>query len=120
MGRPRTVDRAVATLNYTDNRRVVEQSHLPVWRISEKLGIPRTTFYRWVELRQTGGPETLEDRPSRPSQVWNRIPAEVRAKVIALALELPPPELAVRFTNEQRYCPPRAGPRARCGSSLPP
>ena len=86
--------------------RLVEQSHLPVRRTLEKLGIPRATFYRWVELCQTGGPEALEDRPSRPSRVWNRIPDEVRAKIIALALEQPelsPRELAVRFTDEQKY-----------------
>ncbi len=86
--------------------RRVAPSHLPVRRTLEKLGISRATFYRWVELDQTGGPEALEDRPSRPSRVWNRIPDEIRAKVIALALEQPelsPRELAVRFTDEQRY-----------------
>lgn len=30
--------------------RLVEQSHLPVRRTLEKLGIPRATFYRWYEL----------------------------------------------------------------------
>jgi transposase-like protein len=86
--------------------RLVEQSHLPVRRTLEKLGIPRATFYRWVDLHQTGGPEALEDRSSRPNRVWNRIPEEIRAKVIAKALEQPelsPRELAVRFTDEERY-----------------
>jgi len=36
--------------------RLVEQSHLPVRRTLEKLGIPRATFYRWVDLHRTGGP----------------------------------------------------------------
>ena len=49
--------------------RLVEQSHLPVRRTLEKLGIPRATFYRWYELYQVDGPEALEDRPSRPSRV---------------------------------------------------
>jgi putative transposase len=35
--------------------RLVEQSHLSVRRTLDKLGIPRTTFYRWYELYQTGG-----------------------------------------------------------------
>ena len=86
--------------------RLVEQSHLPVRRTLEKLGIPRATFYRWYELYQTGGPEALEDRPSRPSRVWNRIPDAVRERIVTLALEQPelsPRELAVRFTDEQRY-----------------
>jgi putative transposase len=29
--------------------RLVEQSELPVRRTLEKLGIPRTTFYRWYD-----------------------------------------------------------------------
>ena len=80
--------------------RLVEQSHLPVRRTLEKLGIPRATFYRWYEFYRTGGPEALEDRPSRPTRVWNRLPDAVRDKVIALALDQPersPRELAVRF-----------------------
>jgi len=86
--------------------RLVEQSHLPVRRTLERLGIPRATFYRWYDLYQTGGPEALSDRPSRPSRIWNRIPDEVRREIIALALEQPelsPRELAVRFMDEQKY-----------------
>src|SRR4051794_41934602 len=85
---------------------LVEQSHLPVRRTLERLGIPRATFYRWYDLYQSGGPEALADRPSRPSRVWNRIPDEVRRQIIALALdqpELSPRELAVRFTDERQY-----------------
>ena len=86
--------------------RLVEQSHLPVRRTLEMLGIPRATFYRWYDLYQTGGPEALEDRPSRPSRVWNRIPDEIREQIVQLALdepELSPRELSIRFTDEQRY-----------------
>ncbi len=86
--------------------RLVEHSPLPVRRTLEKLGIPRATFYRWYDLYQTGGPEALGDRSPRPSRVWNRIPEEVRGQIIALALdkpELSPRELAVRFTDEQKY-----------------
>jgi putative transposase len=65
--------------------RLVEQSHLPVRRTLEMLGIPRATFYRWYDLYQSGGPEALEDRPSKPNRVWNRIPDEIRRQIIALA-----------------------------------
>ncbi len=85
--------------------RLVEQSHLPVRRTLEMLGIPRATFYRWYDLYQTGGPEALEDRSSRPRRVWNRIPEQIRSQIIELALgepELSPRELAVRFTDEQK------------------
>ena len=40
--------------------RLVEQSHLPVRRTLEQLGIPRPTFYRWYEHYRAGGPEALQ------------------------------------------------------------
>jgi putative transposase len=86
--------------------RLVEQSHLPVRRTLEKLGIPRATFYRWYDLHRTGGPEALGDRSPRPGRVWNRIPEEIRGQIIDLALEQPElssRELAVRFTDERQY-----------------
>ena len=86
--------------------RIVEQSHLPVKRTLDKLGIPRTTFYNWYDRYQTGGPEALKDRVSEPSRIWNRIPDEVRAGIVDLALdepELSPRELAVRFTDTEDY-----------------
>ena len=85
---------------------LVEQSHLPVRRVLEQIGIPRSTFYRWCDLYQTGGPEALDDRSPRPDRVWNRIPDDVRARIVTLALdepELSPRELAVRFTDAERY-----------------
>jgi putative transposase len=33
--------------------RLVEQSHGPARRALEKLGIPRSSFYRWYEKAQT-------------------------------------------------------------------
>jgi putative transposase len=86
--------------------RLVEGSHLPVRRTLAHLGVPRATFYRWYDLLRTGGPEALEDQPSRPKRVWNRIPDEVRGRILDLALaepELSPRELAVRFTDRERY-----------------
>jgi transposase InsO family protein len=86
--------------------RLVEQSHLPVRRTLEKLGVSRATFYRWCDLHQTGGPEALEDRSPRPDRVWNRIPDTVRGQVVQLALdepELSPRELATRFTDTKNY-----------------
>jgi transposase InsO family protein len=86
--------------------RLVEESHLPVRRTLEILGIARSSFYRWYDRYQQGGPEALADRPSRPDRVWNRIPDEVREQIIEMALDCPdlsPRELAVRFTDERRY-----------------
>ena len=86
--------------------RLVEQSLLPVRRTLEKLGIPRATFYRWYDLYRAAGPEALEDRRPRPDRVWNRIPDQVRERIVDLALDEPtlsPRELAVRFTDTERY-----------------
>jgi len=86
--------------------RLVEQSHLPVRRTLDKLGIPKTTFYRWYDRYQAFGLSGLEDRTSGPGRVWNRIPDDIREQIVDLALEEPdlsPRELAVRFTDSKRY-----------------
>lgn len=86
--------------------RLVEQSHLPAKRTLDQLGIPRRTFYRWYDRFLEGGPEALEDRPSTPDRVWNRIEGRIQRQIVEMALEhsdLSPRELAVRFTDERRY-----------------
>jgi putative transposase len=55
---------------------LVEQSHLPARRTLEKLGILALDILP-LDRYQAGGPEALQDRPSTPRQVWNRIPDEV-------------------------------------------
>jgi putative transposase len=86
--------------------RLVEQSHLPMRRTLDQIGLPRATFYRWYDLYATGGPEALADRLSRPGRTWNRIPDAVRSRIVELALEEPelsPREIAVRFTDRESY-----------------
>jgi putative transposase len=86
--------------------RLVEQSHLPARRTLEMLGIRPSTFYRWYERYRSGGPEALQDKPSRPDRVWNRIPDHVRQRIVAMALEMPelsPRELATRLTDAEGY-----------------
>ena len=86
--------------------RLVEESTLPVRRTLEKIGIPHATFYRWYDRYQTGGPEALDDRYPRPDRIWNRIPDDVRERIVKLALDEPalsPRELAVRFTDTEGY-----------------
>ena len=67
--------------------RLVQGSHLPTKRTLDKLGIPRTTFYRWYDRYLAGGPEALDDRSPKPSRGWNRIPKPVREKIKDLALK---------------------------------
>lgn len=86
--------------------RLVEQSRLPAKQTLDRLGIPRTTFYRWYDKYVEGGMDALEDRSPMPARVWNRIPDNVRNQIVDLALEEPelsPRELAVRFTDTKRY-----------------
>ena len=86
--------------------RLVEQSHLGVRPTLKKLGIPKTTFYRWYDRYLAFGEAGLEDRNSNPGRVWNRIPDKIRDQIIDLALDetdLSPRELAVRFTDAKGY-----------------
>ena len=86
--------------------RLVEQSHLSVGRTLAQIGVASATFHRWYDRYRTGGPEALEDRSPRPDRVWNRIPDDIRDRIVQLALdepELSPRELAVRFTDSESY-----------------
>ena len=60
--------------------RIVEQSHLPAKRTLDQLGVARRTFYRWYDRYLEGGPEALQDRPSAPSRVWNRIGEDIQSR----------------------------------------
>ena len=81
--------------------RLVEQSHLGVGSTLDKLGIPKTTFYRWYDRFLAFGDAGLEDRNSSPGRVWNRIPDDVRGQIIDLALE--ETQLSPRETGRQVY-----------------
>jgi len=73
--------------------------------LCRKEGIACRTFYRWYDRYLESGPEALEERPSAPSRVWNRIAPEVQDQIVEMALdpsempprEMPPREMAVRF-----------------------
>ncbi len=85
---------------------LVEQSSLPMRRTLAQLGIPKSTFYDWYRRYVEGGFDALEDRPPRPTRIWNKIPEETGAEIVELALTEPtlsPRELAVRYTDTARY-----------------
>ena len=86
--------------------RLVEGSHLSARQTLAKLGIPRTTFYRWYDRYVEGGLDALADRSPCPKSVWNRIPQARRDDLIEFALEheaLTTRELALKYTDEKRY-----------------
>jgi len=85
--------------------RTVETSPLPVRRTLAQIGSPKSTFYTWLDRYAVGGLDALEDRKAKPKRVWNRIPDQVRQRVIAHALdqsELSPREVAVSFTDREQ------------------
>ena len=85
--------------------RTVETSPLPVRRTLDEIGIPKTTFYAWLDRYASGGLDALEDHRPAPHRVWNRIPDDVRERIVALALDQPdlsPREVAVAFTDRER------------------
>jgi transposase-like protein len=69
--------------------RTDETLHLPVRRTLDRIGIPKTTFYAWLNRYAAGGLEALEDRKPRPRRIWNRIGDEIPDKLIEQALEEP-------------------------------
>ena len=86
--------------------KLVEQSHLSAKQTLDKLGIPRTTFYRWYDRYLSNGIDGLADKPSGQTQVWNRIPDDIRHQIVELALDktdMSPRELAVHFTDAEQY-----------------
>jgi transposase-like protein len=84
--------------------RTVETSHLPVRRPLGKIGIPKTTFYAWLDRYASGGLDALEDHRPAPHRVWNRIPDQASGKSATSAISRP------------RWRRP-AGPNARSAAS---
>jgi putative transposase len=70
---------------------LVTGSELPCRRALAQLGLPRSTYYRWLK-RQTEG--RLEDRKGGSSIPWNKISPEEEARVLAEARASP--ELSCR------------------------
>jgi putative transposase len=76
-----------------------------VRRTLEQLGIPLSTFYQWYDRCQTLGIDGLENRPSAPPAVWNRLPDARRDQILNMALpepDLSPHEITVKFIDKQR------------------
>src|SRR5947199_43542 len=62
--------------------RLVEQSHLPVRRVLEQIGIPRSTFYRWCDLYQIAGPKA-QDLTTSPAFIVMKAADEFKDKTTA-------------------------------------
>ena len=86
--------------------RTVETSHLPVRQTLAMIVIPSSTYYDWYARWVDGGIDALADCSPRPKSVWNRIPDDIRERFVEFVLDhedLTPRELAVKYTDEERY-----------------
>jgi putative transposase len=86
--------------------RLVEESELSVTQTLEELGVAQSTFYRWYRRYREAGYDGLADRQPGPRQFWNRIPVEVRERVVEVALGHPEQssrEVAWSITDHEGY-----------------
>jgi len=70
---------------------LVTGSELPCRRVLAQLGLPRSTYYRWLKRQAEG---KLEDRKGGSSIPWNKISPEEETRVLAEARASP--ELSCR------------------------
>ncbi len=70
---------------------LVTGSELPCRRALAQLGLPRSTYYRWLKRQAEG---RLEDRKGGSSIPWNKISPEEETRVLAEARASP--ELSCR------------------------
>ena len=58
--------------------RMVDDSELSIRRIFAELGISRSSFYRWYQRYQLGGPDALESVSRSPRRFWKKLPESVK------------------------------------------
>jgi len=86
--------------------RMVEDSELSIRRTLVELGISRSSFYRWYQRYQEGGPDALQSVSRSPRRFWNKLPESVKEQCLEIALQHPeksPRELAWHITDEHAY-----------------
>ena len=81
----------------------VSSSPLPKRKVLRELGIPKSTYYRW--LRRPGH-QRLEDRPGGDQPPWNRLTIQEERSVLLSAREMPElscRQLAAWITDNQGF-----------------
>jgi transposase InsO family protein len=82
---------------------LVADSGLPRRKALEHLGLPRSTYYRWLK-RQSGG--SLQDKKGGSGIPWNKLKPEQEAKILATARtspELSCRQLALVMVDSERW-----------------
>ena len=64
----------------------VSSSPLPKRKVLRELGIPKSTYYRWLRRQDQQG---LEDRPGGDQPRWNRLTIQEECSVLLSAREMP-------------------------------
>ncbi len=81
----------------------VASSPLPKRRVLSELGIPRTTYYRWLRREDQ---QRLEDDAGGGKPVWNRLTFQEVRYVLSAARQLPElscRQLAAWITDNQGF-----------------
>ena len=78
----------------------VASSPVPKRQVLRELGVPKSTYYRWLNR------PFLDDRPGGSSTPWNRLTPQEQLAVLAVARELPElscRQLAAWITDNQGF-----------------
>jgi putative transposase len=78
---------------------LVAGSGLPRRRALAQLGIPKSTYYRWLSRRSEG---RLQDKKGGSPVPWNKLQPEERERILSLAMaspEMSPRQLALTLTD---------------------
>ena len=81
----------------------VSSSPLPKRKVLRELGIPKSTYYRWLRRQDQQG---LEDRPGGDQPPWNRLTIQEERSVLLSAREMPElscRQLAAWITDNQGF-----------------
>lgn len=82
---------------------VVAASPLPTTEVLSKLGLPRSTYYRWLKRQKAG---RLEDSRGGSRHAWNRLRPQEQQTILAQAREHPElssRQLALCITDTQGF-----------------
>ncbi|SCW84895.1 hypothetical protein SAMN02927924_03343 [Sphingobium faniae] len=97
--------------------RIVEQSHLPVKRALDQLGIPRRTFYRWYGGRDGLGVMTTMDHVAMYLLI-SKVEARHRilSSLCSIVVPIPPPHAAQQSPSRRgKLSPSVVWPALRSG-----
>lgn len=82
---------------------VVVASPLPRRQVLARLGLPKSTYYRWLKRQAEG---SLQDRPGASRRPWNKLRPEEEEIILTKAREAPElssRQLALRITDMEGF-----------------